>query len=212
MRFISATLWHKDPIIKNLSLDILPGEWWFIIGPSGSWKSTLLQTIFGTLPLLDGELFDDEGYATSQLWTPERRIARRKKGMIFQDYQLIQHKTVAENVAYALEISGYSEDIHKRTQDLLRYVGLSHKTHVFPEELSWWEKQRVAIARALIHDPWIILADEPTGNLDTDNVDNIISFLQKLHSEWKTIIFATHDTSLLAKIEGAKVYKIKALT
>jgi cell division transport system ATP-binding protein len=132
--------------------------------------------------------------------------------MIFQDYKLIEYKTVAENIAYAMEMCSYgTASIQKRVPELLQYVGLEDKKNIFPKHLSGGETQRVAIARAMIHNPKMILADEPTGNLDQDNVINIVNLLKAINTQGATIIFATHDLDLLKLVPGAKVLDIRKL-
>jgi cell division transport system ATP-binding protein len=123
--------------------------------------------------------------------------------MIFQDYKLISYKTVSENIAYAMEICGYAhETIEPRTNELLDLVGMIHKKNAFPPKLSGGESQRVAIARALIHEPTMILADEPTGSLDHKNVNIIMDLLSTIHKQGTTIVFATHDQKLLSTIDA----------
>lgn len=132
--------------------------------------------------------------------------------MIFQDYKLIEYKTVTENIAYAMEMCSYGKSaIKQRVPELLAYVGLEDKKDTFPKHLSGGEAQRVAIARALIHNPQMILADEPTGNLDHKNVMNIIDLLKTIHAKGTTVIFATHDLELLNLVPGAKVLDIRKL-
>lgn len=200
------------PVIKHLTLDIHPGEWIFLIGTSGSGKSTFLQTIFGNLKPLHGSLIDDNGRDIYQLNPSQLRAHRRTCGMIFQDYKLIEYKTVAENIAYAMEMCSYGKSvIQKRVPELLEYVGLTDKKDTFPKHLSGGEAQRVAIARALIHSPKMILADEPTGNLDHKNVMNIIDLLKTINAQGTTVLFATHDLELLRHVPGAKVLDIRKL-
>lgn len=132
--------------------------------------------------------------------------------MVFQDYKLIEYKTVAENIAYAMEMCSYGKSmIHKKVPELLQYVDLLDKKDIFPRYLSGGEAQRVAVARALIHDPHIILADEPTGNLDHKNSLKIMELLKNIHSQWATVLFATHDLELLKHIPQAKVLDIQKL-
>jgi cell division transport system ATP-binding protein len=200
------------PVIKHLSLDIHPGEWIFLIGASGSGKSTFLQTIFGNLEPLQGSVIDDNGRDIYQLSPSQLRAHRRTCGMIFQDYKLIEYKTVSENIAYAMEMCSYGKStIQKRVPELLEYVGLMDKKDTFPKHLSGGEAQRVAIARALIHNPKMILADEPTGNLDYKNVMNIIDLLKTINAQGTTVIFATHDLELLQQVPKAKVLDIRKL-
>lgn len=193
-------------------MDILPGEWVFLTGPSGSGKSTFLQTVFGNLKPLRGSLIDDKGKDVYMMNPSKLRAYRRTCGMIFQDYKLIEYKTVGENIAYAMEMCGYKKrDINERVTTLLEYVWLTDKKNTFPKQLSGGEAQRVAIARALIHHPAVILADEPTGNLDQKNVENIMELLKSIHADGTTVIMATHDLDLLKLVPGAKVLDIQKL-
>lgn len=133
--------------------------------------------------------------------------------MIFQGHKLIEYKTVTENIAYAMEMCSYGKTmIKKRVPELLHYVGLEHKKDSFPKQLSGGEAQRVAIARALIHSPKMILADEPTGNLDHANTLKVMDLLKTIHSQGTTVVFATHDLALIKLVPGAKILDIKALT
>lgn len=213
MKLLHLTAGYAEkPVIKHLTLDINPGEWIFLIGTSGSGKSTFLQTIFGNLKPLHGSVIDDKGKDIYQLNPTRLREHRRTCGMIFQDYKLIEYKTVAENIAYAMEMCSYGKSIiKKRVPELLEYVGLTDKKDTFPKHLSGGEAQRVAIARALIHNPQMILADEPTGNLDHKNVMNIIDLLKNINAQGTTVIFATHDLELLRHVPKAKVLDIRKL-
>lgn len=199
MRFLHATLGHKAAILFGVDVEIKKGEWVFIDGPSGSGKTTFLQTIFGLSKPLAWSFIDNKGRDIYRLSAKDLRSYRRTCGMIFQDHKLIPTKTVAENIAYAMEICGYSmASIHERTHQVLSAVSMLHKSHDYPEHLSGGEAQRVAIARALIHEPDVILADEPTASLDAENTTSIIELLTKIQTYWVTIVFATHDRTLFA--------------
>jgi len=213
MKLLNITAWYqKKPVIKHFTFDINPGEWIFLTGPSGSGKSTFLQTLFGGLPPIQGSLIDDSLRDIYSLSPSNLRAYRRTCGMIFQDHKLIEYKTVTENIAYAMEMCSYGKTmIKKRVPELLHYVWLEHKKDAFPKHLSGWEAQRVAIARALIHSPKMILADEPTGNLDHANTIKIMELLKTIHAQGTTIVFATHDLTLIKLVPGAKVLDIKTL-
>ena len=171
-----------------------------------------MQVLFGNLPPLHGSLIDDTLRDVYSLSPSNLRAYRRTCGMIFQDHKLIEYKTVAENIAYAMEMCSYGKTmIKKRVPELLHYVGLEHKKDAFPKQLSGGEAQRVAIARALIHSPKMILADEPTGNLDHANTLKIMELLKTIHAQGTTVIFATHDLALIKLVPGAKVLDIKTL-
>lgn len=211
MRFLKATLGHhRTPILFSVDCEIKKWEWVFLDGDSGSGKSTLLETIFGTLPPLAGSFIDHRGRDLYRLSGSEMRLYRRTCGMIFQDHKLMPTKTVMENIAYALEICGYSrKSIHDRTLQLLAQVGMLEKAHAFVDKISGWEAQRVAIARALIHEPDVILADEPTASLDHANTHMILEILEALNKRWTTIIFATHDHSLYPLVSDARIIDVE---
>ncbi len=204
MRFFEATLSHNHhTILHNMNLEIKKGEWVFLVGPSGSGKTTILQSIFGNLAPSRGSFINDQWRDIYQFSSSELRAYQRTGGMIFQDYKLISYKTVSENIAYAMEICGYAhETIEPRTNELLDLVGMIHKKNAFPPKLSGGESQRVAIARALIHEPTMILADEPTGSLDHKNVNIIMDLLLTIHKQGTTIVFATHDQKLLSTVDA----------
>lgn len=210
MRFLHATLGHhRIGILFGVNLEIKRGEWVFLDGYSGGWKTTILETIFGTLKPLSGSFIDHSGRDLYRLSSSALRSYRRTCGMIFQDHKLMPTKTVAENLAYALEICGYSRtSIQTRTRELLNQVGMMNKADIFPEKLSGGEAQRVAIARALIHEPSVILADEPTASLDKKNTDMVIELLRTIQKQWTTIIFATHDHDIYNLVPDAWVIDI----
>lgn len=213
MRFFHALLWHgRTPVLGGINFEIKPHEWVFLCGESGSGKSTLLQVLAGLLKPLSGSLIDDRGRDVYGLSSRKLRLYRRSCGMIFQDYKLIASKTVEENIAYALEICRYSHrTILQRTRELLVEVDMYDKKDVYPSQLSAGESQRVAIARALIHEPSLILADEPTGSLDQKNTLAIMKLLKKIHALGTTIVFATHDRELLSFVPESRNIDIDTL-
>ena len=185
--------------LDRLSLKIDSAEWIFLIGPSGAGKTTLLKLLYkavlpdtGTI-VIDGKDIRD---------IPAYRL-RRQAGIIFQNFELIPIRTAAENVAYGAEILGRSPaDVRLRTEEMLELVGLGHKRNSFPHELSGGEQQRVSIARALINRPRLILADEPTGDLDPENTDRIISVFEQIHREWQaTLLFVTHAPEMVDRLQ-----------
>ncbi len=195
MHYKNVTLSYGErTILRDVSFTIAPGEFVFLIGASGSGKTSLIRSIIGYIWVKHGHIYDDRERDISLLSPKELIAYRRNIGIIFQDFKLLPKKTVRENVAFALEVSGYGKDIiGKRIPEVLSQVWLLSKKDKFIETLSGWEIQRVCIARALIHSPAIIIGDEPTGNLDRKNADEIIMLLEKLNQEWKTIIMSTHD-------------------
>jgi cell division transport system ATP-binding protein len=195
--------------LKSVNLEIPDGEFVSIIGQSGAGKSTFLKLIIG-------EIVPDSG----EIWVNDVRVnalkpkvipyLRRRIGTIFQDYKLLYNRTVYDNVALALKASGIKKELIKEKVDAaLARVGLADKTARFPKELSGGELQRVSIARALVHDPIIIVADEPTGNLDRINTYEIINLLLEINSHGTTVILATHDQEVVDKIRKRVITIVK---
>lgn len=199
MKFESVTLSYPGNVLfDDLTVEFPPKSFSYITGTSGSGKSTLLRVIiWDMLPRL-GRVFNDRGEDILEFTRPQLQEHRRRCGFVYQDYQLIDYKTVAQNVAFGMEVCGYHNDeIKEKVPDLLEKVWLHKKLNAYPHELSGGEQQRVAIARALIHDPEIILADEPTGNLDPGNTASIVKLFEELNSHGATVIFATHDIAII---------------
>jgi len=187
----------KTIALKDVSFEVEKNEFVAIVGRSGAGKTTLLRLLLGEEKPTRGKVFFD-GEEVSSLRSSEIPYIRRRIGAVFQDYKLLASKTTYENVAYVLEVMGVPESqILRDVPQALEIVGLSHRAFNFPAELSGGEKQRVAIARALIHRPDVILADEPTGNLDPYNTSEIINLLLKIHQLGTTIILATHDKEII---------------
>lgn len=181
----------------ELNLQIRQGDFLFITGPSGSGKSTLLKLLYGEERASTGEVLVD-GLRVADLKGDRLSELRRRIGIVFQDYKLIPRRTVAENIAFVLWAQGFSrQEIDRRLPPALKMVGLPHKANSFPEELSGGEQQRVSIARAIVGTPPILLADEPTGNLDADNSWQVIKILKKLNAIGITVIVTTHDERLI---------------
>jgi cell division transport system ATP-binding protein len=199
MHFSKTQLSYGDKtILRDLNFHISPGEFVFFIGTSWSWKTSVIKSMIGSLEPKSGSIFDHVGNDIYSLSGSELLSYRRTIGVIFQDFKLLPRKTVKENVAFAMEVSGYDNaTIHKRVPEVLSQVGLLLKKDKFIESLSGWELQRTAIARALIHNPDMIIGDEPTGNLDPKNAEDVINILLKLHEQWKTIVISTHDDRLV---------------
>ncbi|OEF97051.1 cell division ATP-binding protein FtsE [Desulfuribacillus alkaliarsenatis] len=188
---------RTQPAVSNISLQVDRGEFVFFVGPSGAGKSTLIKLIFREQALTSGEI-KIEGRDLSILKESELLSHRRKIGMVFQDYRLLKQKTVYENVAFALEVIGRSpEEIRSKVPAVLAEVGLAGKEKAFPTELSGGEQQRVGIARAIVKDPLIILADEPTGNLDRDNAWQIMELFEAINRRGTTVIIATHALDMV---------------
>lgn len=185
--------------LLNANLEVKKGEFLFITGPSGSGKSTLLKLLYGQELATEGEVIVD-GYNVAGLRGDRLSLLRRQIGIVFQDYKLITQRTVAENVTFVLQAQGYTrKEIQRRLQPTLKLVGLLNKADCFPDQLSGGEQQRVSIARAIVGTPPLLLADEPTGNLDPDNSWQVIQILQKLNSFGATVIVTTHDEQLVRR-------------
>ena len=197
LRQVSKTYPNGSSALSGISLDVKKGDFLFVTGPSGSGKSTLLKLLYGAELPSEGEvLVDQENPA--RLRGNQLAFLRRRLGVVFQDYKLIPRRTVAENVSFVLWAQGYSRsEIQRRLQPALKMVGLVHKADCFPEELSGGEQQRVSIARAIVATPPILLADEPTGNLDPDNSWQVIKILKKLNQIGITVLVTTHDENLI---------------
>lgn len=180
-------------------MEIKPWEFVFLIGYSWSWKTSLIRSLIWDFKPQRWDIIMNNNMALYK-WLNEETLLdyRRKIWVIFQDYKLLESKKVYENVAFAMEVCGYSDQIiRKKVPEALEQVWLLIKKDKFVYELSGWEKQRIAIARALVHDPEIIIWDEPTGNLDPDTALEIMNIFLDLNMEWKTIILATHDKNIV---------------
>jgi len=182
--------------LSNINLDIEKGEFVFLTGQSGSGKSTLLRLLFCAQRPTEGDVCID-GVALSSLSNAQVPHLRRKIGVIFQDFKLLTSRTVFDNVALSLEVIGLKrEQVEKRVKQVLEGVGLLGKMQRLPLQLSGGEQQRVAIARAVVNRPPIILADEPSGNLDRQRTDEVMVLMEELNARGATIVFATHDERL----------------
>lgn len=187
--------------LKNVSFKIDEGEFVLIVGKSGAGKTTILKLIAGIVKPTEGNVFFN-GWAVNTLKPDELSQLRKKIGMIFQDYKLLDSKTAFENLAYILEVIDVKEDdIEEEVNKVLEIVGLEEKANNFPEELSAGENQRLAIARALILRPKVILADEPTANLDPINTAEILKIFKKLHKMGQTIVLATHNEGVARSLK-----------
>lgn len=193
-----SKIYHEDWVaLSEIDFSVEEGEFIFLTGPSGAGKSTLLRLIyFEEKPDLGEIRFKD--YSSENIKEEEIPYLRRDLGIVFQDYKLLPDFTALGNVKFALRVTGVSsKKREKRAYELLSDVGLSHKKHSYPYELSGGEKQRVGLARALASDPYLLLADEPTGNLDPNNTKEITELINKINKQGTAVIFATHDRSLV---------------
>ncbi|MEA5572725.1 cell division ATP-binding protein FtsE [Calothrix sp. UHCC 0171] len=199
LRDVTKTYKNGRDALIDVNLEVKKGEFLFITGASGSGKSTLLKLLYGEESPTFGEVLVDDCYVPN-LQGNRLSLLRRRIGIVFQDYKLIPQRTVAENIAVVLQAQGYTrKEIQRRLQPTLKLVGLLPKMDCFPSQLSGGEQQRVSIARAIVSTPPIILADEPTGNLDPDNSWQIIQILRKLNSFGATVIITTHDEQLVRR-------------
>jgi cell division transport system ATP-binding protein len=184
-------------VLDQISLEINPGECVAFTGESGAGKSTMIYLLLGAIKPDSGRV-EIDGYKIASLATTDLQVFRRSIGVIFQDFKLLKSKTVQENVSFALEvIDEDSETVRINTKRVLSRVGLWDKRNQFPGELSGGEMQRVAIARALAHEPKLIIADEPTGNLDQRNALEVLNLLKEINAEGVTIVIATHNQEVL---------------
>ncbi len=195
MHYKNITIAYGErTILRDISIIIEPGEFVFLIGKSWSWKTSFIRSMLWAKKLKNGHIFDDKNVDIALLSPKDLLKYRRGLGTIFQDFKLLPRKTVRENVAFAMEVCWYSTyEITRRVPEVLAKVWLLAKIETFVETLSGWEIQRTCIARALIHDPRIIIGDEPTGNLDRTNAMEVMHLLEELNQSGKTIIMATHD-------------------
>ena len=195
-------------VLEDISFEVARGEFISIVGKSGAGKTTLIRLILGLETPTSGTVFFD-GKNINEVDGIERQEIRRRIGCIYQDYKLLSLKTVYENVAYVMEVEGKeSEEIALEVPKVLDAIGLKEKINNFPKELSGGEQQRLAVARALVNHPDVIIADEPTGNLDPYNTYEVISLLEKINLTGKTVILLTHDREIINKL-GKRVITIE---
>ena len=185
-------------VLSNVNLTIKKGKFNYLIGKTGSGKSSLLKVLYGHLPLREGE-GEVVGFDLTKLKVSRIPDLRRKLGIIFQDFQLLMDRTVEKNLLFVLEATGWKDKnlMEERIDDVLSSVGMKTKKHKMPHELSGGEQQRVAIARALLNHPELILADEPTGNLDPDTSMEIMDILERINEQGTTIVMATHNSQIV---------------
>jgi cell division transport system ATP-binding protein len=190
----------------DITLDVPKNELLFISGPSGAGKTSLLKLLYFGEAASEGQVLID-GMNLSRISHHRIPILRRKFGVIFQDYKLIPTKTVFDNIAIVLEAMGKKRRfVEKKVRSVLRTVGMENSINSLPPTLSGGEQQRIAVARAIVGDPKIILADEPTGNLDEDSADIVLKLLKRFHTRGATVIIATHDKELIRKAGGRVIY------
>lgn len=187
-------------VLSNVNVEVNKGEFVYLIGKTGSGKSSFMKILYGDLVLTEGE-GQIVGHNLKDLKDKDIPFLRRKLGIVFQDFKLLTDRTVNDNLLFVLKATGWKDknDMNKRVEEVLNKVGMKTKGFKYPHELSGGEQQRVAIARALLNNPELILADEPTGNLDPQTSIEVMEVLQDINKNGNTILMATHDYALLLK-------------
>ncbi|BCP59263.1 cell division protein FtsE [Streptococcus parasuis] len=197
MKDVTKKYGNGTTALRGVSVSVEAGEFAYIVGPSGAGKSTFIKLLYREEKLDKGSL----KVGKFDLATIKKRdvpLLRRSVGVVFQDYKLLPKKTVFENIAYAMEVIGEKpRNIKKRVMEVLDLVGLKHKIRSFPNELSGGEQQRIAIARAIVNNPKVLIADEPTGNLDPENSWEIMNLLERINLQGTTILMATHNSQIV---------------
>ena len=206
----NATIFHHyKTILNNVSLKLNKGDFIYIIGKTGSGKSSLLKTLYSDIPLKMGQIIID-GDEINKIKKSQLPYLRRKIGIVFQDFQLFQDRNAYENIKFVMDSTGWIDKtkINDRINYLLEKVGLANKLKNYPYELSGGEQQRLVIARALVNEPKLIIADEPTGNLDPEIAENILKLLIDINNSGTTIIMTTHNYNLIKKYKK-KTYQCR---
>ena len=208
INLVNATINIEErEILNNVNFSVLENDFIYIVGKVGSGKSSLLKALYGELPIKGSttKILDYNLMKMKQYQIPE---LRRNLGIIFQDFQLLADYTVQENLDFVLRVTDWPKDKRApRIAEVLNQVGISNKANNYPHELSGGEQQRVAIARAILNSPKIILADEPTGNLDKETSDNIMAILQNIRLQGTAIVMITHNLQLISEYPGTAIYK-----
>jgi len=212
-----VTVFQKENmILSDVTLEVKKGEFVYLIGKTGSGKSSFMKTLYADLPLKEGH-GRIVGFNLKTLEEKHIPFLRRKLGIVFQDFKLLPDRNIINNLLFVLKATGWKDQakMNEQIEDVLEKVGMKTKGFKFPHELSGGEQQRVAIARALLNDPELILADEPTGNLDPQTSVEVMKVLQEINKSGRTILMATHDYALLLKYpsktlkcDGSKVFEV----
>lgn len=203
----NVSIYQKNILVlSNVSLKIGKGEFVYLIGKTGTGKSSLLKILYADLPLVEGEAKVVD-FDLKKIRNKDVPHLRRRLGIVFQDFQLLTDRTVSDNLMFVMKATGWKDkkEIQAKLQDVLNKVGLGTKGFKMPHQLSGGEQQRVGIARALVNDPEIILADEPTGNLDPETSEGILKLLFDISNNGKAVLMATHDYSLFQKFPSRTI-------
>jgi cell division transport system ATP-binding protein len=195
----NASIYQREQLVlTDVNFNIADGEFVYLVGKVGSGKSSLIKTLNAEIPLIDGQI-EVAGYNLGTIKKREVPFLRRKLGVVFQDFKLLTDRTVYDNLAFVLKATGWktTKTIDARIREMLKEVDMVKSMKKMPHQLSGGEQQRIVIARALLNDPQIILADEPTGNLDAETSAQIMFLFRKINSEGKTILMATHDQMMI---------------
>ena len=197
MKSVSKVYDNGTIALDHVNIDIAKGEFVFLVGASGAGKSTFIKLLYREEKIDKGSLKVGK-FDLAKIKKKDVPMLRRSVGVVFQDYKLLPRKTVFENIAYAMEVIGEKpRNIKKRVMEVLDLVGLKHKIRSFPNELSGGEQQRIAIARAIVNNPKVLIADEPTGNLDPENSWEIMNLLERINLQGTTILMATHNSQIV---------------
>lgn len=190
-------------VLKNVTFSLNSGEFVYLIGRVGSGKSSLMKSMYSEIPIIEGEAFVLD-YDLTSIKKKDIPYLRRRIGIVFQDFQLLTDRSVYDNLLFVLEATGWKDknEIEERIESALQQVGMSNKSYKMPHELSGGEQQRIVIARALLNKPTLVLADEPTGNLDPDTGNQIVSLLHEIAENGTTVIMATHNLNLIEQFPG----------
>jgi cell division transport system ATP-binding protein len=207
IELIDCNIWQQDNLVLiDVNLSVTKGEFVYLVGKVGSGKTSLIKTLNVQLPLKEGKGFV-AGYNLSEIKTREIPYLRRKIGIVFQDFQLLIDRSVNDNLEFVLRATGWKDkiEIERRINEVLEKVGLNLKGYKMPHQLSGGEQQRVVIGRALLNDPEIILADEPTGNLDPETSEGIVRLLKDISSTGRAVIIATHNYTIVKKFSARTI-------
>lgn len=208
IEFKNVTVFQEErPVVSGLNITVNKGEFVYLLGKTGSGKSSFMKLLYGDLPLIDGEA-KVCGFDLRYLKNREIPLLRRKLGIVFQDFKLLGDRNVYENLLFVMKATGWKDEqkIKERIFDVIKKVGLEGKDKKMPHELSGGEQQRVSIARALVNEPELILADEPTGNLDPETSEEILVLLKQISDSGRAVLFATHDMIVYNKFKSRTLF------